>query len=86
MSIEGVKSKYPDSESDYAYPLSVNLYNMEVDPSALFSVLFLESHTFASMEVPKEDMTTLNYTFFGDQTLLEYSGAWVNISMTIDHS
>ena len=86
MSIEGVKSKYPDYESDYAYPLSVNMYNMEVDPSALFSILFVEPHTFASMGVPQKSMKTLNYTFFGDETLLEFNGTWVNITMTIDHS
>ena len=38
------------------------------------------------MNFPTDSLKTLNYTFFGDETLVEREGAWVDISMHIDHS
>ena len=38
------------------------------------------------MNIPDDKLVTLNYTFFGDETLLERKGAWVDINMKIDHS
>ena len=37
------------------------------------------------MGVNEDDYVTLNYTFFGDETLLERKGAWVDIVMDINH-
>ena len=42
MTIEGQVTADPTYTSDYAYPLPLNLYTLEVDPSALFSILFLD--------------------------------------------
>ena len=48
-------------------------------------MLFLEDATFYSLGIPKDNMVALNYTFFGEGPLIERVGAWVDISMTIDH-
>ena len=37
------------------------------------------------MGVNEDDYVTLNYTFFGDETLLVRKGAWVDIVMDINH-
>ena len=58
---------------------------MEVDPSSLFSMLFLEDATFETLGIPDDNMVNLNYTFFGESPLIERKGAWVDITMTIDH-
>ena len=38
------------------------------------------------MKIPDDKLVTLNYTYFGDETLLERKGAWVDVNMHIDHS
>ena len=48
-------------------------------------MLFLEYTTFESLGIPDDKMVNLNYTFFGSEPLIERTGAWVDISMTIAH-
>ena len=86
VTIEGKKTQDPSYTSDYAYELPLSMYKLEVDPSALFSILFLDHDEFNQMNIPTDSLKTLNYTFFGDETLVEREGAWVDISMQIDHS
>ena len=86
VTIEGKKTQDPSHTSDYAYELPLAMYTLEVDPSALFSILFLDKDEFEELNIPEDSIRTLNYTFFGDETLVERQGAWVDINMQIDHS
>ena len=86
VTIEGKKTLDPSYTSDYAYELPLSAYTLEVDPSALFSILFVSKTEFEGMNIPDDNLVTLNYTFFGDETLIEREGAWVDINMKIDHS
>ena len=84
--IEGRKTQDPSYTSDYAYELPLSKVKLEVDPSALFSILFVDKAEFDAMNISKDSRRTLNYTFFGDETLVEREGAWVDVNMHIDHS
>lgn len=59
---------------------------MEVDPSALFTVLFLSPDVFTDYQT--SDLKTLNYTFLGDVNQYQLSGMWtdVEISLTNDEN
>ena len=64
-------SNDPTYTGDFAYPLALNTYKMEVDPSSLFSMLFLETTTFETLGIPDDKLVNLNYTFFGEGPLIE---------------
>ena len=51
-------------DGSYPYVLPKRLYKMEVDPSALFSILFIEKDRFAQYD--ESALVNLNYTFLGD--------------------
>ena len=51
---------------NYTHELGAKSYKLEVDPSALFTVLFLEPDEFTDWK--KDDLVPLNYTFFGKET------------------
>ena len=57
-----------DYNGTYPHVLGANTYKMEVDPSALFSILFLEQDVFP--DHTESDLKSLNYTFLGDQSII----------------
>jgi hypothetical protein len=57
--IEGIQGG-----THYHY-LPRNSYKLEVDPSALFSILFLDEISFPSSGYSQTDLRTLNYTAMG---------------------
>lgn len=58
---------------------------MLLDPSALFSVLFIEEESFPDIGEDTK-IVNLNYTMLGDQPLLETTGIWFNVTVTIPHN
>ncbi len=66
----------------YKHTLGAQSYRLEVDPSALFTVLFLRTDEFE--DYTEADLVPLNYTFFGDQSEIHtYSGVWTSVTMLI---
>lgn len=61
--------------------LTANSYKLEVDTAALFSVLFVSKQTFNDYDA--SDLKYLNYTFLGDEQMLQYQGVWTDVRMTI---
>ena len=61
--------------------LTANSYKLEVDTAALFSVLFVSKQTFTDYDT--SDLKYLNYTFLGDEQMLEYQGVWTDVRITI---
>ena len=61
--------------------LTANSYKLEVDTSALFSVIFVSKQTFTDYDA--SDLKYLNYTFLGDEQMLQYQGVWTDVRMTI---
>ena len=58
------------------FPLSN--YNLEVDPSAYFSVIFTD------LDIKKvEDPVSLNYTFYGERNF-EANGTWTEMRMNFN--
>ena len=55
-----------------------NAYQMEMDPSAIFSIIFLDT---TLITIPDEDKRTLNYTFYG-QNDFNVTGHWQNLTYT----
>lgn len=55
---------------------------MEVDPSALFSILFLDKDQFT--DYSEDDLVNLEYEFLGNESLLgEIQGVWTDVTMLI---
>ena len=52
-------------DGSFNHTLGANSYKMEVDPSALFTVLFLEKSYFTDYN--EDDLINLNYTFMGNK-------------------
>ena len=56
---------------------------MRVDPSAIFSILFLEPEFFTDYD--ESDLITLDYTFLGKNPQMLYTGVWADITIKIKH-
>ena len=87
VQIEGIKNLYNVSDTNTTddsrmHYLTADSYKLEVDTSALFSVLFVSSQTFNDYNATT-DLRTLNYTFLGDEEMLSYEGVWTDVRMTI---
>ena len=54
---------------------------MEVDTSALFSMLFIANDTFTDYD--KDELVTLNYTFMGNTEMATYQGVWTDVTVNI---
>ena len=67
---------------DFTHNLATNTYVMEVDSSALFSVIFLSKEVFTDYD--DSELKTLNYTILGSEPqITDIQGVWTDISMTI---
>ena len=58
------RSKDEGYEGKFPHDLAANSYKMEVDPSALFTVLFLQKSYFT--DYADDQLVNLNYTFLGN--------------------
>ena len=61
--------------------LAANSYKLEVDTSALFSIIFVDEASFT--DYTEDDVVTLNYTFLGSEPMVIRQGVWTNVQMTI---
>lgn len=79
VQIEGIKNTptTDSNESDHLHYLSASSYKLEVDTSALFSVLFVDKDTFTDYETG--DLVELDYTFLGDVPMLKTEGVWTDV-------
>ena len=72
------------SGSLHPYTLAANSYKLEVDPSALFTILFLDPDL---VEYNKEDLVNLDYNVFGSTSLLgDVQGIWMDVYIGIPQS
>ena len=55
-------------------PFPKDSYLLEMDPSAYFSIIFVDTSLYEA-DLKTEDMVTLNYTFYG-QNGFEVQGYW----------
>ena len=69
---------------NFYHVLDPNSYKMRVDPSAIFSVIFLKSEYFT--DYTDDQLVSLDYTYLGDTPQLEYKGVWADVSILIPHS
>ena len=58
----------------------IGQYLLEVDPTAMFSVVFIET---GLEDTGDENVMTLNYTFFGSKELVRINGVWRNLTVNI---
>ena len=58
-------------EDSRLHYLAADSYKLEIDTSALFSIIFVSNSTFTDYDDTK-DLRTLNYTFLGKSEMLEY--------------
>jgi hypothetical protein len=66
--------------------LARNSYVLEVDATAIFSILFLDSDSFPPSRYEESDLRTLNYTVMGKPALItELTGVWVDVQIYIRH-
>jgi len=57
---------------------------MEIDPGAIFSVLFLSDEKYPDIPASMVDTypeRTLNYTTFGNQTIYQTTGVWIKTTI-----
>ena len=59
------RSSFDNYTGSFPHTLSADTYKMEVDPSALFTVLFLEKTYFTDYD--ESQLINLNYTFLGNK-------------------
>ena len=59
-------AEYKETDGDFPHLLGANSYKMEVDPSALFTVLFLQNDVFTNYTT--DQLVQLDYAFLGDET------------------
>ena len=62
---------------------------MEIDPGAIFSVLFLSDEKYPYIPASQEDTypeRTLNYTTLGNQTIYQTTGVWINTTIYLPTS
>ena len=62
--LKGTANYTADYPNNYPHNLAANSYTMEVDPSALFTVLFLDKSYF--QDYTDDQLINLNYTFLGN--------------------
>ena len=68
----------------HALTLAQNSYKLEVDPSAYFSVLFLDESQFPSPDEYSSGLKTLDYAPYGSNSLLTGAkGIWGDVTMII---
>lgn len=72
----------PYVDGDYGHDLTLNQYKLEVDPSALFSIIFVAPELFTDYD-PDYDIVALNYTLLGSEVMKMYKGVWVDVKMTV---
>ena len=73
-------SGYDENDTNQHY-LADDSYLLEIDTSALFTVLFVSKDTFTDYD--ENDLVELDYTFLGDQPMLTTKGVWTSVTMTI---
>lgn len=71
----------PYVEREFSHQLATNTYKLEVDPSALFSFIFVSNTTFTDYN--EKDVMTMNYTFLGSAEMMSYTGVWVDTNITV---
>ena len=71
--------------SDFMHYLAADSYLMEIDTSALFTVIFVDKSSFNDYDQDL-DLVTLNYTFLGNEEMLTRQGVWTSVEMTIPMS
>ena len=62
---------------------------MEIDPGAIFSVLFLSDDVYPDIPASQKDTypeRTLNYTTLGNQTIYQTTGVWINTTIYLPTS
>ena len=79
--IKGQKGETGYTDGPFSHDLGASQYKLEVDPSALFSMIFVDSESFT--DYTTDDLVTLNYTFYGDTVILQYEGVWTDITIDI---
>ena len=73
------------SGGNYTHQLGAKSYKLEVDPSALFTLLFLEPDEFP--DYTPDQLVPLNYSFFGQvNQLSDYSGVWTDVTMLVPNA
>ena len=65
----------------FSHSLTADSYKLEVDTSALFSIIFVSNTTLSGYD--DSDLRTLNYTFLGNKEMVTYQGVWTDVQMTI---
>ena len=69
-----------DIDTDMDFPTGE--YQMEVDPTAYFSIIWIGEEYLD--QVPSPDLIkTINYTFYGN-SLYESKGVWAGANITVD--
>ena len=81
VQIVGRKNIDPDAQSTFSHSLTADSYKLEVDTSALFSIIFVSNTTLSGYD--DSDLRTLNYTFLGNKEMVTYQGVWTDVQMTI---
>ena len=80
--VEIVGRKKDDSyDGKYGIGLPADSYKLEVDPSAVFSFIFIPEDSFT--DPIGDDRVSMNYTFLGNEVMLAFDGVWVDVNMTI---
>ena len=69
---------------NHYHNLALDSYKMRVDPSAVFSVLFLEPAFFTDYN--ESDLVVMDYTFLGNFPQVVYRGVWTDVSIKIRHN
>ena len=68
---------------DHYHNLALDSYTMRVDPSAVFSILFLEPDFFTDYN--ESDLVLMDYTFLGSFPQALYRGVWTDVKIKIPH-
>ena len=81
MEIKGRKGQ-ANYTGSYGHTLGANSYKLEVDPSALFTVLFLEKSYFT--DYTDDQLISLNYTFLGNNEQIDpLKGVWCDSTIML---
>lgn len=81
VQIVGTKNIDSSSTDSNLHLLAANSYKLEVDTSALFSIIFVDEASFT--DYTEDEVVTLNYTFLGSEPMVIRQGVWTNVQMTI---
>ena len=84
VEIQGRKGQ-DDYTGDHGHTLGANSYKMEVDPSALFTVLFLSKSVFTDYD--ESDLVNLDYSLIGTVAQLKpMQGVWTDCSLQMTNT